>query len=76
MIKNITVLRPINFKYSLKNIPISNNNKQYKIKMYEQVYKLIRKITWKAFRLKNENTAVEHSDYDSLFDTKTELQRI
>ena len=70
MIKNTPDLRPINFNYSLKSIPISTNNKQYKIKMYEKVDKLITKMRWKAFHLNNESTAVERSNYDGLFPTK------
>ena len=70
MIKNTPDLRPINFNYSLKSIPISTNNKQYKIKMYEKVDKLITKMRWKAFHLNNESTAVELSNYDGLFPTK------
>ena len=70
MIKSIHDLRPINFNYSLKSIPISSSNKEFKIKMYEKVDKLITKMRWKAFHLRDENTEAKVSDYDGLFPTK------
>ena len=76
MIKSIHDLRPINFNYSLKSIPISSSNKEFKIKMYEKVDKLITKMRWKAFHLRDENTEAKVSDYDGLFPKKNELPRI
>ncbi len=70
MIKSIHDLRPINFNYSLKSIPTSSSNKEFKIKMYEKVEKLITKMRWKAFHLKDEDTETKVSDYDGLFPTK------
>ena len=70
MIKSIHDLRPINFNYSLKSIPISSFNKKFKIKMYEKVEKLITKMRWKAFHLKDEDTETKVSDYNGLFPTK------
>ena len=70
MIKSIHDLRPINLNYSLKSIPISSSNKEFKIKMYEKVDKLITKMRWRAFHLRDENTEAEVSDYDGLFPTK------
>ena len=69
MIKSIHDLRPINFNYSLKSKPISRSNKEFKIKMYEKLDKLITKMRWKAFHLRDENTKAKVLDYDGLYPT-------
>ena len=47
-------IKKIEFKYSLKDIPL-NNKKQYLTRMYDATTKFINRLRWKIFFHNNEN---------------------
>ena len=59
-------LKKIDFKYSLKDIPLANK-KEYTIKLYDAASKFINRLRWKVFFINSETSSTNEQKEENIF---------
>ena len=62
-------IQKVNFKYSLKDIPICNK-KEYLIKLYDATSKFINRLRWKLFFYNHEDNSPYENKEENIFKSR------